>query len=51
MAIWDNNQLAGIQKIADEWSETSGVQVEIETLDWSTYWTMLEAGVSFGIAY
>ena len=48
MAIWDNNQLAGIQKIADEWSETSGVQVEIETLDWSTYWTMLEAGVSGG---
>lgn len=48
MAIWDNNQLAGIQKIADEWSETSGVQVEIETLDWATYWTMLEAGVSGG---
>lgn len=48
MAIWDNNQRAGIQKIADEWSETSGVQVEIETLDWATYWSRLEAGVSGG---
>lgn len=48
VAIWDNNQYDGLQKIADEWTETSGVKVEFEVLDWSTYWTMLEAGVSGG---
>lgn len=48
VAIWDNNQRKGLQQIADEWSKTSGVGVEFEVLDWSTYWTMLEAGVSGG---
>ena len=48
VAIWDNNQLAGLQKIADEWTETSGVKVTFQVMDWSTYWTMLEAGVSGG---
>lgn len=48
VAIWDNNQFPGLQKIADEWSETSGYDVEFQVLDWSTYWTMLEAGVSGG---
>ena len=27
--IWDNNQLAGLQQIADEWTEESGVKVKI----------------------
>ncbi len=48
VAIWDNNQLSGLQQIADEWSETSGVDVEFQVMDWTTYWTMLEAGVSGG---
>ncbi len=48
VAIWDNNQLKGLQQIAEEWSEESGVEVEFQVLDWSTYWTMLEAGVSGG---
>lgn len=48
VGIWDNNQLAGLQSIADEWSQTSGYTVEFEVLDWDTYWTMLEAGVSGG---
>ncbi len=48
VALWDNNQLAGLQTIADEWSEDSGVDVEFQVLDWGSYWTMLEAGVSGG---
>lgn len=48
VAIWDNNQYKGLQQIADEWSKTSGVNVEFQVLDWATYWTMLEAGVSGG---
>ena len=46
--IWDNNQLAGIQEIADEWSEESGVKVTINVVDWDNYWTLLEAGASGG---
>ena len=46
--IWDSNQQAGIQKIADEWSATSGVSVKVEVINWDNYWTLLEAGVSGG---
>ena len=46
VAIWDNNQLAGIQQIADEWTEESGVKVQIDVVNWDNYWTLLEAGAS-----
>ncbi|MBR1709219.1 MAG: sugar ABC transporter substrate-binding protein [Clostridia bacterium] len=46
--IWDNNQLAGLQQIADLWSEQSGVKVNIQVVDWDNYWTLLEAGASGG---
>ena len=46
--IWDSNQQAGIQEIADAWTETSGVKVNVEVVDWDNYWTLLEAGASGG---
>ena len=46
--IWDANQQAGLQQIADEWSKTSGVSAKIEVVDWDNYWTLLEAGASGG---
>jgi multiple sugar transport system substrate-binding protein len=46
--IWDNNQKAGLQEIADEWTKTSGISVSIEVVDWDNYWTLLEAGASGG---
>ena len=46
--IWDNNQLAGLQEIANDWSATSGVKVNINVVDWDNYWTLLEAGASGG---
>lgn len=46
--IWDNNQLDGLQKIADEWSEKSGVKVRINVINWDTYWTLLSSGASGG---
>lgn len=46
--IWDNNQREGLQKIADKWSEESGVKVSIEVVDWDNYWTLLEAGAQGG---
>ena len=46
--IWDSNQQKGIQQIADKWTETSGVKVNVEVVDWDNYWTLLEAGASGG---
>lgn len=46
--IWDSNQLSGIQKIADEWTEKSGVKVKVNVISWGEYWTLLEAGASGG---
>ncbi len=46
--IWDNNQLDGLQQIADEWTKTSGVPVKINVITWDQYWTLLEAGASGG---
>ncbi len=46
--IWDSNQQKGIQEIADKWTETSGVKVKVEVVDWDNYWTLLEAGASGG---
>ena len=46
--IWDNNQLAGLQQIADEWTEQSGVKVNINVIDWDNYWTLLAAGAQGG---
>ena len=46
--IWDNNQLAGLQQIADEWTATSGVKVNINVIGWHEYWTLLAAGAQGG---
>ena len=35
--IWDANQQKGIQEIADKWTETSGVKVNVEVVDWDNY--------------
>jgi len=48
VAIWDSNQQEGLQKIADKWTETSGVKVKIEVIDWDNYWTLLSAGAQGG---
>ena len=48
MNIWDSNQQAGLQQIADEWSKISGITAKIEVVDWDNYWTLLEAGASGG---
>ena len=46
--IWDNNQLAGLKEIADEWTAETGVKVNINVISWVEYWTLLEAGASGG---
>ena len=46
--IWDSKQRAGLQEICDDWSESSGIEVKVEVVDWDNYWTLLEAGASGG---
>lgn len=46
--IWDSNQADGLREIAKEWSEKSGVEVQLEVITWNEYWTLLEAGASGG---
>ncbi|MGN0774771.1 MAG: ABC transporter substrate-binding protein [Candidatus Ventricola sp.] len=46
--IWDNTQLAGLQTIADLWTEQSGIGVNIQVVTWDEYWTLLEAGATGG---
>ncbi len=46
--IWDNNQLAGLQQIADEWSKESGIKVNINVVTWDSYWTLLSSGAQGG---
>lgn len=48
VAIWDKNQLEGLEKITDDFSKETGIDVEIQVTPWDQYWTMLEAGGSGG---
>ena len=48
VVIWDTNQQAGLQQIADDWSAESGVDVKVVVKDWDSYWTLLETGATGG---
>jgi multiple sugar transport system substrate-binding protein len=48
VVIWDTNQQAGIQQICDLFTEETGISVSVQVKDWSSYWTLLEAGASGG---
>lgn len=48
VVIWDTNQQAGLQEIADLFTDETGIKVDIQVKDWDSYWTLLEAGASGG---
>lgn len=48
VAIWDNGQKAGLQEIMDDFTEATGIKTELQVIEWSSYWTLLEAGASGG---
>lgn len=48
VAIWDNGQKPGLEVITKEFTEKTGIPVEIQVVDWANYWTLLEAGASGG---
>ena len=48
VSIWDNNQLAGLKEITDDFTAETGIPVDIQVVPWDQYWTTLEAGVMGG---
>lgn len=48
VSIWDNNQLAGLKSIMDDFTKETGIAVEIQVVPWDQYWTLLEAGAQGG---
>ena len=48
VAIWDEGQRPGLQQIIDEWSKELGIKATIQVVNWSDYWTLLEAGATGG---
>lgn len=48
VSIWDNNQLAGLTEIMGDFTEKTGIGVEIQVVPWDQYWTLLEAGAQGG---
>lgn len=44
VSIWDNNQLSGLTEIMNDFTEKTGIAVEIQVVPWDQYWTLLEAG-------
>jgi len=47
-AVWDTNQAALIQKIADEFEKETNIHVDIQVNGWGDYWTALEAAATGG---
>lgn len=48
VAIWDSNQEPGLREIMDDFTEETGIEVDIQITPWSDYWTMLEAATTGG---
>lgn len=48
VAIWDNNQKAGIDEIIKDFTAETGIQAETQVISWDQYWNLLEAGASGG---
>lgn len=48
VAIWDTYQEPGLKKIMSDFTEETGIEVDIQVTPWDQYWTMLEAGATGG---
>lgn len=48
VAIWDKNQLNGLEEIIDGFTKETGIEADIQVTPWDQYWTMLEAGATGG---
>ena len=48
--LWDTNQLPPYQECAAVFTERTGINVQIEQLGWSDYWTAIQSGFITGDA-
>lgn len=48
VAIWDNNQQAGLNEIIKDFTAATGIEADLQVITWDQYWTLLEAGASGG---
>lgn len=48
VAIWDNGQQPGLQEILNDFTAATGIETQLQVIEWSSYWTLLEAGASGG---
>ena len=48
VAIWDSNQEPGLKEIMNDFTEETGVEVDIQVTPWGDDWTMLEAATQGG---
>lgn len=46
--IWDSNQEPGIRQIIDDFTAKTGIEAEVQVVDWNNYWTLLSAGAQGG---
>ena len=46
--LWDANQAALLQQMADEFEAETGIKVKLELNGWGDYWTALEAAATGG---
>lgn len=44
LMIWDANQQPGIEEICADFTEETGIDVEVQMVKWDEYWTLLSAG-------
>ncbi len=46
--IWDNYQEPGLKEIIGDFTEETGIEAEVQVVQWNEYWTLLEAGAQGG---
>ena len=48
VTIWDSYQEPGITEIINDFTEKTGIDVDVQVVAWEDYWTMLSAGAQGG---
>jgi len=48
VAIWDSTQEPGLRQIMNEFTDETGIRVDLSVITWDEYWTLLQAGAQGG---
>lgn len=48
VAIWDSAQEPGLRQIMNEFTDETGISVDLSIITWDEYWTLLQAGAQGG---